>query len=182
MTRALLPVLHLVTTSTTAAVLAYALVTTPKGQIIISGLGYPVLTLEFFLALIAVGVWAGRLGGTALRMLPLSFFAGIVVGLNIAAHHPVPAIEPLMNAVAQASPLVLGLVALLLLRPITVGVACLVGAAGMSHGYACATATGSMGELLSWAGSLTSAAALLGLGVVTGLASPRSPKSRSRSS
>lgn len=74
---------------------------------LIQGLIHPFLGLDHLLAMIAVGIWAGQLGGKSAWLLPLSFLSAMVIGsglgyLGIA----LPVVEPMI----ASSVLALGLI------------------------------------------------------------------------
>lgn len=53
-------------------------------QSLMRGLMDPVFGIDHFLVLLAVGVWAGRLGTPELRTLPAAFLAGAMPGFFLA--------------------------------------------------------------------------------------------------
>ncbi|NNF96984.1 MAG: HupE/UreJ family protein, partial [Halobacteria archaeon] len=72
-----------------------------------SGLGHPFVGIDHLLAMLAVGVWAYQLGGTALWKVPLVFVLTLLVGANLGlAGISLPFIEPMI----AASLVVLGLI------------------------------------------------------------------------
>ena len=72
-----------------------------------SGLGHPFLGIDHLLAMLAVGVWAYQLGGSALWKVPLVFMMTLLVGASLGlAGFSLPFIEPMI----AASLMVLGLI------------------------------------------------------------------------
>ena len=114
MTR-LVPALLLVVVLATVAMLVYAVLTTPKGDFIQSGLSYAAFDPEHLLGLLAVGVWAGRLGGSAIWALPLSLLAGSILGFPLEDSKPAPALEAFIPLVMVI--MMLPVAAATLLRP-----------------------------------------------------------------
>ncbi|TNC63117.1 HupE/UreJ family protein [Rubellimicrobium roseum] len=59
---------------------------TPAGRsALASGLSYPLLSFGHVIATLAVGVWAGRIGGHAPVVLPLAFVLGMGLGMLLGA-------------------------------------------------------------------------------------------------
>ena len=103
------------------------------GTDLTDGFAHPFLGIDHFLAMVAVGLWAGILGGSAIVLLPLAFPALMVVGELVAlAGFPLPFVEP---AIA-ASVLVLGLAVTLAWRPAMRWGLLAVALFGLFHGYA----------------------------------------------
>lgn len=142
----------------------------------LAGLGHPFFGLEHFLALIAVGLWAGRVSGPALWTWPLSFVLGIAFGFYIAASQPVPTVGPHILERAYLAELVTTVslvLAALLVLPLpsweaTGGLMSL----GMIHGYVIGAEVGAA-ALLFGVGLVLAAAVLQALGVGVGLSGPR---------
>lgn len=146
---------------------------------LLAGLADPVLGLDHFLALLVVGVWAGRGGDTGQWGLPAAFLIGMLLGLALAIGQPtLPAMEPLVRvlAVVPVFLIALALVARfdLPFREAVSSVALM----GGCHGYLHSTHSGDLGSGLGgttalWfsAGTLASAMVLLGLGVAVGVTS-----------
>ncbi len=71
-----------------------------------AGAAHPMFGLDHVLAMAAVGLWAGRLGGRALWAIPATFVLAMLAGFGLALLHlPLPAVEPMI----LASVVVLGL-------------------------------------------------------------------------
>lgn len=98
-----------------------------------SGFLHPLLGLDHIAAMVAVGLWAASLGGTAVPVLllafPLAMVAGGVLG---AANIPLPAVE---QGIA-ASSIVIGVAVMLALRPPLWLAGAVVAAFAAFHGHA----------------------------------------------
>ena len=128
-----------------------------------AGLAHPVFGLDHLIVMLAVGLWAGQLGGRARLALPLSFFGLIAAGMALAVVLPVLAVSELA---VLAPVLALGLLVGLEVRLSTTLAALLVGGFALVHGHVHgaevpATASG----LAYGAGVLTTTALLLAGGV-----------------
>jgi urease accessory protein len=129
-----------------------------------AGVLHPFGGLDHVVAMIAVGLWAGVLGGRAPLLLPAGFLAGMAAGgvLGMAG-----VAIPLVEHGILASMVVLGgLVAMLARVPLLVAVA--IGAGfGLLHGHAHGTemAGGALGYAI---GVLLATAALHGAGLLAG--------------
>lgn len=122
-----------------------------------SGLLHPIAGLDHVVAMVAVGLWGGILGGKAIWQLPVIFpvlmaFAGALGALGA----PLPGIE---TGIA-ASGIVLGLMVMLTVRPPLPVAVAIVSLFAMFHGHAHGT------ELPEAANPLTYA---LGFVVATGM-------------
>jgi urease accessory protein len=104
-----------------------------EGGGFITGLAHPFLGLDHLLAMIAVGIWAARIGGRAVWRLPLSFIVMMTVAALISASgFNLPALEPLI----AGSVVLLGLMAVFAIRlPVNLGML-LIGVFAVFHGYA----------------------------------------------
>jgi urease accessory protein len=121
-----------------------------------AGLLHPITGLDHVVAMVAVGLWGGILGGAAVWQLPVIFpivmaLAGALGALGV----PVPGIE---TGIALSG-VVLGVMVLFMLRPPITVAAGLVGLFALFHGHAHGT------ELPEAANPLTYA---LGFVVATG--------------
>jgi urease accessory protein len=123
-------------------------------QGLLSGLGHPVIGPDHLAAIVASGLIAGALGGTAL--LPLAFVLASLAGVGL---HLALVTLPAAEALVALSVVALG--ALLLARrlPGAATVAALFAGAGLLHGYA-------YGESIVGAEPAPLAAYLLGLALV----------------
>ncbi len=98
-----------------------------------SGLLHPITGLDHVVAMVAVGLWGGILGGAAVWQLPVIFplvmaFAGALGAVGI----PLPGIE---TGIALSG-VVLGSMVLLMLRPPLAVAVTLVGLFAVFHGHA----------------------------------------------
>ena len=155
------------------AVLATALLGRIIGaQAFLVGLGDPVFDLEQFVSLIAVGLWAGRLGGAALWTLPLSFMAGLSLGFLIAANEPGATVEFRFHLAVIVSAAFLVVAALLCLPLPSWEATGGLMAVGLCHGYLGGAAAGDT-ALPFGLGFFVAAVTLQALGVQLGLTGPR---------
>ncbi len=131
-----------------------------------TGLAHPFSGMDHLLAMLAVGVWAGQLGGQRVWQLPATFMAmlagGAFIGLLI------PDLPPLEPGIA-ASVLILGL---LIASPTKLALPvsfALTAAFGIFHGYAHGSEMPSAAAPLAYAaGFLLSTASLHMSGIVMG--------------
>jgi urease accessory protein len=130
-----------------------------------SGFAHPWSGLDHLLAMVAVGLWAGLVGGRALWTWPAAFVAVMLAGgLVGVAGVPLPMVEPGI----LASVIVLGLLVLMAARlPVWVG-ALLVALFAVLHGHAHVAGLPAAGAAASYCvGFALATAALhaLGLGI-----------------
>lgn len=105
-----------------------------------AGFTHPVFGADHVLAMVAVGLWAGLIGGSALWKVPAAFVAAMVAGFGLAmAGAPLPFVEPAI----LASVVVLGLAVALAVKVPTWTAALFVSAFAVMHGHAHG---GEMGE------------------------------------
>ncbi len=99
----------------------------------LSGVSHPLFGLDHILVMVAVGLWAGMLGGRALWIVPGAFVGTMAVGYFLSlVGLPIPFVEPMI----LASVVALGLLVAAAVRlPVAVG-AILVGLFALFHGYA----------------------------------------------
>lgn len=98
-----------------------------------SGLGHPFFGIDHLLAMLAVGIWAYQLGGTALWKVPLAFVLTLLVGANIGlAGISLPFIEPMI----AASLVVLGLIIAMKWRVMPLLASMIVAVFALFHGFA----------------------------------------------
>jgi urease accessory protein len=100
---------------------------------LIAGLLHPLTGPDHVVAMVAVGLWGGILGGAAIWQLPVLFpivmaFAGALGALAV----PLPAVE---TGIALSG-VILGLMVLFMVRPPMAVAAGLVGAFAVFHGHA----------------------------------------------
>ena len=104
-----------------------------QGAGLMAGLTHPFVGLDHLLAMIAVGIWAGQLGGRAVWLIPLTFVSVMAVAATLASFG---LLLPLMEPAIACSVLVLGLLIAGSVRlPTSVGVL-LVSLFAVFHGYA----------------------------------------------
>jgi urease accessory protein len=104
-----------------------------EGAGFITGLAHPFMGLDHLLAMIATGIWAAQIGGSAVWRLPLSFIAMMAVAALISASSfSLPTLEPLI----AGSVVLLGLMVVFAIRlPVNLSML-LVGLFAVFHGYA----------------------------------------------
>ena len=104
-----------------------------QGAGLIAGLTHPFVGLDHLLAMIAVGIWAGQLGGRAVWLIPLTFVSVMAAAATLASFG---LLLPLIEPAIACSVLVLGLLIAGSVRlPTSVG-ALLVSLFAVFHGYA----------------------------------------------
>ena len=104
-----------------------------QGAGLIAGLTHPFVGLDHLLAMIAVGIWAGQLGGRAVWLIPLTFVSVMAAAATLASFG---LLLPLMEPAIACSVLVLGLLIAGSVRlPTSVG-GLLVSLFAVFHGYA----------------------------------------------
>jgi len=104
-----------------------------QGAGLMAGLTHPFVGLDHLLAMIAVGIWAGQLGGRAVWLIPLTFVSVMAAAATLASFG---LLLPLVEPAIACSVLVLGLLIAGSVRlPTSVG-AFLVGLFAVFHGYA----------------------------------------------
>jgi len=104
-----------------------------QGGGLATGLTHPLLGLDHLLAMIAVGIWAGQLGGRALWFVPLTFVSVMSAAAALGSFGiTLPMVEP---AIA-CSVLVLGLLIAGSVRLPTIAGVGIVGLFAVFHGYA----------------------------------------------
>lgn len=104
-----------------------------QGAGLMAGLTHPFVGLDHLLAMIAVGIWAGQLGGRAVWLIPLTFVSVMAAAATLASFG---LLLPLVEPAITCSVLVLGLlIAGSVCLPTSVG-ALLVGLFAVFHGYA----------------------------------------------
>ncbi|MGK7869107.1 HupE/UreJ family protein [Falsiroseomonas sp. E2-1-a20] len=128
-----------------------------------AGFLHPVGGLDHVLAMVAVGLWAGLIGGRAAWALPAGFLGAMAVGFGVAAGGLG---LPMVEAGILASVIVLGaLVAASARLSLAVAVP-LVALFGLLHGHAHGTELAGQGAVGYAAGFLAATAALHGLGIL----------------
>ncbi len=133
---------------------------------LVSGLSHPLFGLDHLLAMVAVGLCAAKLGGTARWLLPL-LFVGVMVlggGLAMAGMH-LPGVE--LGIVSSV--IVLGMLLIFARSGATVPAAVLVSGFALFHGYAHGAEMPAGAGAAAYAfGFAVATAALHGLGLVGG--------------
>jgi urease accessory protein len=128
-----------------------------------AGLLHPVGGLDHVLAMVAVGLWAGLLGGRAAWALPAGFLGAMVAGFGLGA---IGLGLPMVEAGILASVIVLGALVAASARLSMVVAVPLVALFGLLHGHAHGTELAGQGAVAYAAGFLAATAALHGLGVL----------------
>jgi urease accessory protein len=141
----------------------------------VAGLTHPLLGLDHALAMIAVGLWAGLIGGHAKWAWPLAF-VGVMLASGLAAIAGIKL--PLVETGIAVSVLVLGLlVALRTAAPVMIGaLACAMFA--VFHGYAHGAELPGGADAVAYAGGFVLATAFLhalGLGAAILIARQMTP-------
>jgi len=131
------------------------------------GLAHPVSGLDHMLAMVAVGLIAGRLGGAALWQVPASFVAMMACGTLIGmAGVPVAFVE----AGIAASVVAFGVLLAVARAPTATVTVLLVGAFALFHGHAHGTeAAKDVAGFAYGLGLMTSSAALHATGAMVGM-------------
>ena len=104
-----------------------------QGAGLMAGLTHPFMGLDHLLAMIAVGIWAGQLGGRAVWLIPLTFVSVMAAAATLASFG---LLLPLMEPAIACSVLVLGLLIAGSVRLPTSVSALLVSLFAVFHGYA----------------------------------------------
>lgn len=134
---------------------------------LVAGLLHPVTGVDHLLAMVAIGLWAGLLGGAARLAVPLAFLAAMAIGCVLGVHgvH-----LPLVEAGILASVIVLGALAAAATRLGQLAGAALAVLFGLLHGHAHGAEMAGGSVLAYSLGMLGATAALHALGLA--LASP----------
>lgn len=104
-----------------------------EGVGLVSGLIHPFVGVDHLLAMIAIGIWAGQLGGKAVWRVPLAFIGAMVLGSSLGfLGLALPMVEP----VIASSVLVLGLMIAGSVRLSMLAVTGIVGFFALFHGVA----------------------------------------------
>lgn len=137
-----------------------------------AGVVHPFSGLDHILAMLAVGLYAGRQEGALRWALPAGFVGAMLLGAMLGAHgHSLPAIE---GGVA-ASLLILGLMIAFVVRLPLAAALALIGTMAVFHGLAHQAEMGA-GSLASYAAGFAIATAALHLaGIVLARWMPQSP-------
>lgn len=128
-----------------------------------AGFMHPLTGLDHLLVMIAVGLWAGKLGGAARWQLPLTFVLLMAVGAALGmAGVSLPGLETLVAATVMA----LGLLLALSVRLSTAARLALVAVFALLHGLAHGGELAGGSALLVMAGMLVATAMLHALGLL----------------
>ena len=129
----------------------------------LAGLGHPVSGIDHLLAMVAVGFWAGRIGGTARWLVPLVFVGVMALG---AVPGALAGTLPGLEGWLAASVVFLGLMVAFEVRLATLPAALLVGCFAAFHGLAHGAEMPAMTSAAGYAaGFLATTAVLHGLGI-----------------
>ncbi|MBP0447775.1 HupE/UreJ family protein [Roseomonas sp. SSH11] len=128
-----------------------------------TGLAHPLGGADHAVAMLAVGLWAGLLGGRAMLALPAAFLAAMLAGFGLGA---AGVALPMVEGGIVASVVVLGGAVALAKRPHLAFLLGLVALFGLFHGHAHGTEMGEGSGALAYAtGFLAASAALHGAGL-----------------
>lgn len=134
---------------------------------LVAGLLHPVTGVDHLLAMVAIGLWAGLVGGAARLAVPLAFLAAMAIGCVLA----VQGVHlPLVEAGILASVIALGALAAAATRLGPLAGTVLAVPFGLLHGHAHGAEMAGDGVLAYGLGMLGATAALHALGLA--LASP----------
>lgn len=129
---------------------------------LLAGVTHPFGGLDHLAAMLAVGLWAGLVGGAARLLLPVAFLVGMIAGGGLGM---VGVPLPMLEGGILASVVVLGALACVTARlPLAIG-APLVALFGLLHGHAHGTEMAG-GALAYGFGMLVATAALHGIGLL----------------
>lgn len=104
-----------------------------QGAGLAAGLAHPFLGLDHLLAMIAVGIWAGQLGGRAVWFVPLTFVSVMSAAVALGSFG---IIVPMVEPAIACSVLVLGLLIAGSVRLPAIASVGIVGLFSLFHGYA----------------------------------------------
>ncbi len=127
-----------------------------------AGFSHPFGGTDHLIAMVAVGLYASVLGGTARWSLPTGFVAGMTAGFLAAlAAFPLPLVEPMI----LVSVIALGLLLAFAVRPSTATATAVVAVFGLFHGHAHGAEIGRAFAVAFGGGFVTGTAALHAAGV-----------------
>lgn len=130
---------------------------------LVAGLLHPITGPDHLLAMLAIGLWAGLLGGAARFVIPGAFMIAMAAGAMVALGGIA---LPLVEAGILASVIVIGALAAVALRPPLAAAAVVAGLAGLLHGHAHGSEMAGDDAIGYALGFLAATAALHGLGVL----------------
>ncbi|MDO8703344.1 MAG: HupE/UreJ family protein [Sulfuricaulis sp.] len=129
-----------------------------------SGLAHPFLGIDHLLAMLAVGLWAVQLGGSAVWKVPLAFVVTMLLGAGLAGVD-----LPFIETVIAASVLVLGLAITLQWRLAPLLASLMVALFALFHGHAHGSAMPvTASPLIYFAGFAATTLVLHALGAASG--------------
>ena len=154
------------TTLAAATAPAFAHLAPEEHGSFLAGVSHPLFGADHILAMVAVGLWAGTLGGRALVAVPTAFVATMLLGFALALGGvSLPFVEPAI----LASVVALGLLVALAVRPPVAASAALVAVFALFHGYAHGGELGGAGAANFALGFALSTALLHAAGLGAGL-------------
>lgn len=137
---------------------------------LMAGLSHPLFGTDHILAMLAVGLWAGEIGGRARWTVPAAFVATMAVGFALAVIGVgLPFVEPAI----LASVVALGLIVAIAVRLGAAKAAAIVAVFALFHGHAHGGELGAAGALSFAAGFMIATALLHVAGIGLGMALAR---------
>ncbi|ASY63869.1 HupE-UreJ family metal transporter [Sinorhizobium sojae CCBAU 05684] len=137
---------------------------------LMAGLSHPLFGADHILAMLAVGLWAGEIGGRARWMVPAAFVATMAVGFALAVIGVgLPFVEPAI----LASVVALGLIVAIAVRLGAAKAAAIVAVFALFHGDAHGGELGAAGAWSFAAGFMIATALLHVAGIGLGMALAR---------
>lgn len=137
---------------------------------LMAGLSHPLFGADHILAMLAVGLWAGEIGGRARWMVPATFVATMAVGFALAVIGVgLPFVEPAI----LASVVALGLIVAIAVRLGAVKAAAIVAVFALFHGHAHGGELGAAGAWTFASGFMIATALLHVAGIGLGMALAR---------
>lgn len=137
---------------------------------LMAGLSHPLFGADHILAMLAVGLWAGEIGGRARWTVPAAFVATMAVGFALAVIGVgLPFVEPAI----LASVVALGLIVAIAVRLGAAKAAAIVAVFALFHGHAHGGELGAAGALSFAAGFMIATALLHVAGIGLGMALAR---------
>ncbi len=137
---------------------------------LMAGLSHPLFGADHILAMLAVGLWAGEIGGRARWMVPATFVATMAVGFALAVIGVgLPFVEPAI----LASVVALGLIVAIAVRLGAAKAAAIVAVFALFHGHAHGGELGAAGAWTFASGFIIATALLHVAGIGLGMALAR---------
>ncbi|OHV82516.1 HupE/UreJ family protein [Ensifer sp. LCM 4579] len=137
---------------------------------LMAGLSHPLFGGDHIVAMLAVGLWAGEIGGRARWAVPAAFVATMAIGFALAVIGVgLPFVEPAV----LASVIALGLIVAIAVRLDATKAAAIVAIFALFHGHAHGGELGAAGALPFAAGFIIATALLHVAGIVFGMALAR---------